>query len=192
MKTKLLLIALLALSLQACVPVVLVAAGATAGGAIVYDNRSVKTMAEDREITFRAQSRLDQDPQLKNTSHVVAVCFNHILLLIGEAPTPELSQHAYSLVTTNLPHVKRTYNQITIANPTTEKQRMKDTWITTKVKTDMLAAKGLQSTQIKVVTEDNVVYLLGLVTHSQGTLAADVASRVGDVQRVVKLFEYLH
>lgn len=191
MKTKLLLIALTALSLQACVPVALVAAGATAGGAIVYDNRSVKTMAEDREITFRAQSRLDQDPQLKNTSHVVAVCFNHILLLIGEAPTQELSQHAYALVA-NLPHVKRTYNQITIANPTTEKQRAKDTWITTKAKTDMLAAKGLQSTQIKVVTEDNVVYLLGLVTRSQGTLAANVASRVGGVQRVVKLFEYLH
>ena len=191
MKTKLLLITLLALSLQACVPVVLVAAGATAGGAILYENRSMKTMAEDRDVSVKAQTRINEDSQLKQTSHVAAVCFNHVLLLLGETPTADLKQHAYSLVS-NLPHVSRIYNQIEIAQPTTSSQRAKDSWITTKAKTDMLLAPSLRSTQIKIVTEDNVVYLLGLVNRSQGALAASVASKVSGVKRVVTLFEYMH
>src|SRR5262249_27678907 len=99
--------------------------------------------------------------------------------------------YAYNLVN-NIPHIKRIYNEVVITQPTSNMVRSKDTWITTKVVTKMLAEKGLRSTQIKVVTENSVVYLMGLVTHSQGNLAAVVASQVSGVTQVVKLFEYLN
>jgi osmotically-inducible protein OsmY len=69
-------------------------------------------------------------------------------------------------------------------------QRSKDTWITTKVKANMLAEKNLNSGQIKVVTEDGAVYLMGIVTKHQSRVASDVARRVTGVKRVVTLFEY--
>lgn len=188
MKTKFLLIIFIAAFLPACIPVAFVA-GATAGGAIVYDNRGFKTMAQDKELQIRAQGSIDTDAQLRGQTHISVSVFNHIMLLVGQAATPELSQHAYDTVST-IPNIKRIYNEITIQPPTSNMTRSRDTWITTKVKTMMLAEKGLKSTQIKVITENGVVYLMGLVTHSQGNLAAQVTSQVSGVQKVVKLFEY--
>lgn len=189
MKTRLLFIIALCSLLQACIPVAFVA-GATAGGAIIYDNRSVKTIAEDKDIEIRAQSAIDIDAQLRgNQSHIIVTVFNHIMLLVGQAPTPELQQHAYDVVN-KFPHIKRIYNEITVGVPTSNARRTQDIWITTKAKTLMLAEKGLHSTQIKVLTEDGVIYLMGLVNHTQGNLAAQVASKVSGVTQVVKLFEY--
>ena len=69
-------------------------------------------------------------------------------------------------------------------------QRNNDAWLTTKTKTAMLAAKGLHSAQIKVVTENSVVYLMGLVNHQQANLATSVARRVSGVRKVIRVFQY--
>jgi osmotically-inducible protein OsmY len=183
------LILLASLLLTGCVPAAFVA-GAAAGGAVIYDKRSLKTMTQDSQTTFDTTSQIEQNPQFKG-AHIVVATFNHIVLLTGQAPTQELSQQAYTEVAA-FPHVKRVYNEITVGPATSNMQRSKDTWITTKIKTAMLAEKGLQSSQIKVVTENNVVYLMGMVTRSQGHLAALVASKISGVQQVVKLFEYLN
>ena len=53
----------------------------------------------------------------------------------------------------------------------------------------MLAKKDLHSTQIKVVTENSVVYLMGMLTPQQAELATDVARRIDGVREVVKVFE---
>ena len=70
--------------------------------------------------------------------------------------------------------------------------RANDSWITTKVKAVLAAASGLNSSTLKVVTENKVVYLMGLTTRSQGKLAAEEARTVAGVEKVVKLFEYLN
>lgn len=188
MKTKLFLIFISACLLSGCLPVAFVA-GATAGGAVVYDNRGFKTIASDQKTSMQAESKINADPELKDQVHIVIATFNRIVLMTGQAPTPELRQKAYEIVST-LPNVKRIYNEVTVSEPTPMSVRSKDTWITTKVKTAMLAEKGLHSTQIKVVTENKVVYLMGYVSRSQANLAALVASKVSGVQKVVKLFEY--
>jgi osmotically-inducible protein OsmY len=79
-----------------------------------------------------------------------------------------------------------------IGVPASPAQMSKDTWITTKVKSSMIATKGLSSSQIKVVTENGTVFLMGIVTRAQGDAASDVARRVNGVQNVVTLFEYTY
>ena len=64
-----------------------------------------------------------------------------------------------------------------------------DTWITTKVKAMMLKRKELQSADIKVITDNGVVYLMGNVSTEQGALAADTARRVQGVVKVVEAFQ---
>ena len=163
--------------------------GATAGGAVVYDKRSFKAINEDRHATEIAQTLIDHSKTLKGRSHISVATFNHIMLMIGQAQTPELRDYAYKLVS-NVKHVQRIYNEVIIAGSTSLIQRANDAWITTKEKASMLAAKGLNSTQIKVVTESSVVYLMGLVSREQGKLAANVARRVPGVRKVVKVFQY--
>jgi len=64
-------------------------------------------------------------------------------------------------------------------------------WLSTKVRSKLIAEKNIKSTRIKVVTENGVVYLMGLVKRSTGDQAALVASTTRGARRVVKVFEYI-
>ena len=55
----------------------------------------------------------------------------------------------------------------------------------------MLSTKELKSTLVKVVTENDTVYLMGIVTENEAKMAVDVARNVEGVKRVVKIFEYI-
>ena len=54
----------------------------------------------------------------------------------------------------------------------------------------LLTKEGVPSVHIKVITENGVVYLMGILKPAQGKQAARVARRVSGVKKVVKLFEY--
>lgn len=180
------LICALTLSLQACIPAVFVA-GATVGGAVLYDKRSMKEIVMDQNIANQAQTLIARSPQLKDT-HITVTCFHQVVLIVGQAPTPEQRALAYQLVS-QVPNIKRIYNRITIAAPSSAIARANDSWITSKVKTMMIAKPGLRSSDIKIITEDGTVYLMGNVTPEQEQLAVDVARRVAGVQTVVKVFQ---
>jgi osmotically-inducible protein OsmY len=172
--------------LQACVSAVLV--GAAAGGAVIHDSRSLQTMEEDTRISHELGQVITRDKAFK-TSHVVISSFDHMLFLGGEVPHLRLKRQAEQIALRH-PGVKRVYNEITIGPNNTFQQQAKDAWITTNVKTLMVAKQGLRSGTIKVITENGVVFLMGAVSHDQANLAVDVARRVQGVRRVVKIFKY--
>ena len=178
---------LLVTSLSSCIPAALVV-GATAGGAVVYDKRSMKTMVQDRDAAQGATNYIAASPELQKDTHISVAVFHHIMLLVGQTSTDEQRQTAYNLAS-RIKYIKRIYNEITVRKPIALSQRTKDAWITTKIKTEMLAKPGLHSTGIKVVTEDGVVYLMGILTPEQVELAVNVARQVDGVREVVKVFE---
>jgi osmotically-inducible protein OsmY len=59
------------------------------------------------------------------------------------------------------------------------------------VKSRLIGTENLDSTRVKVVTENDAVFLLGIVTRKEADLATGAATSVSGVTRVVKLFEYL-
>jgi osmotically-inducible protein OsmY len=175
--------------LPGCAPLI-VAAGASAGGVVIYDERSLDTMYHDAEITEQAQYTIKSDPDLKKLSHLNVSSFNRTVLIVGQVSQAELRAKAYKLVS-EVSGITRIHNAITVENLTSAKTRSNDIWITTKVKSALLAEKGLRSAQIKVVTENKTVYLLGLVTQKNGDIASNVARSVTGVNKVVRAFEYL-
>ena len=186
---KMITLLLLLIPLSGCIPAAIVA-GATAGGAIIYDKRSIGTILKDRHAAQTAQNTINRDRWLKGRSHISVAVFNQIALMVGQAQTAALRKRAFNIVE-NTKGVKRVYNEVRIEGPISTIQATNDAWITTKVKTAMLATKGLSSTQIKAVTENGVVYLMGEVSHQQGNLAANVARQMSGVLKVVKVFQYL-
>lgn len=188
-KTIKCVIPFLILFLAGCIPIIIAAVGATAGGAIVYDKRSTKVILQDQDITNRALATLNTDADLKGHARVSISTFNHVVLMVGQAESEELRDRAYNEVY-RVPGVKRVYNQVEISPILTTWDQSKDAWITSKVKTAMLAKPGLNSSQIKVVTENKVIYLMGLVTPNQANLATEVARNVEGVRKVVQVFEY--
>ena len=154
--------------------------------------RSAKTMWQDHNISYKAQYNLNNDTTLKlqkGAVNISTAAFDHMLLLVGEVPTAELKQHAEDIAK-KIPGVKVVYNQIVVGPPVISSTKSNDTWITTKVKNALLFTKNIDSNQIKVVTEDGVVYLMGTASKKQGTVAAKAASQVSGVKKVVKIFIY--
>lgn len=187
MLKKVLGIITLAACLSGCIPAAFVV-GATAGGAVIYDKRPMKTIAEDQEASETAGKLIAKSDDLKQGTHIAITSFNHVLLLVGQTTTEAQRDEAYRLVS-SVKNVSRVYNEITIQKPTSEWTRSHDAWITTKIKTEMMTKPGLHSTEIKVVTENGTVYLLGVLSPYQADEATNIARRVDGVHQVVKVFE---
>ncbi len=181
-------LSLSSLLLQGCVFVAGAAAGAVAIAA-VYDHRSIQNVLNDTELANKIVRKINMSAALRDESHIEVIVFNHVVLLTGETPKAAWRDEAGEIAK-SMPNVERVYNQLTIQGPTSSLTRTSDSWITTKIKSEMLAEKDLKSGSIKVVTENGVVYLMGMVSREQADIAVDIARQVQGVQKVVKVFQY--
>ena len=182
---KSILILLSSILLTSCVAAVV--AGAAAG--MVYDRRSVTTLEADARLFHKIHTAIVTNPQFRN-SRIEVSSFNRVILLVGQTPAASLSVLAEKIAR-QTPGGARVHNEITVAHPIPMTQRTRDSWITGKTRSIMLTTKGLESGSIRVVTEDATVYLMGIATQEQATLAVDVARRVNGVNKVVKIFQYI-
>lgn len=130
------------------------------------------------------------DPDLDRNSHVVVISYNGVVLLAGQTPRTDLKNKAEQAAK-EVQKVKTVHNELQILQPSSLAARSNDTWLTTKIKSQMLADANVPSTRIKVLTENGIVYMLGLVTRREGDLATQVVQGVDGVQKIVRLFEYI-
>jgi len=186
-KTVILLSSLLIL--QGCAAVFI--AGAAGGLTLAHDKRSSQTILDDQSIEYQISDKIAKDQELKLRSHINVISYNSIVLLTGETPEKSMRARAANAAKNN-DMVKRVYNAIKVMEPTSLKSRNNDTWITTKVKTKLLGRKEVDGFRIKVVTENASVFLMGLIPKDQADAAADTASQVAGVKRVIKIFEYIN
>lgn len=176
--------------LAGCVPVVLtgVGMGAGAGALMVEDRRSSGMYIEDERIELKTSRRIGE--RLGDRAHINITSFNRNLLLTGEAPDESTRKEAEKLAM-SVENVLNVSNEIVVGPKSSLASRSNDTLITSKVKARFINNGVFQVNHIKVVTENSVVYLLGLVKHKEGETATRIASTTESVTRVVKVFEYL-
>jgi len=179
--------ALLVGSLAACAPLVI--GGAAAVGTLVaVDRRTAGAQVEDEGIELRAGSRVRET--LGERVHVNVTSYNRQVLLTGEVPSAEDSQRVEQIVR-SVENVQSIVNDLAVAPITSFTQRSNDTFITGKVRASLVDAKDLSANAFKVVTERNVVYLMGRVTQREAKRAAEIARGVNGVRKVVRVFEVL-
>ena len=173
--------------LQACAQALIVG-GVAAGAVMAADRRQVEVMYADQRIEFSAGSRIGD--ALKGEGHVNVTSYNYTVLLTGEVPTAQAKVDAEK-VASEVPQVKTVVNELQIAGTSSAASRSNDAYITSKVKSNFLGNEKFKPTDIKVVTEASVVYLLGLVTREEADAATEIARGTGGVQKVVRVFEYV-
>jgi osmotically-inducible protein OsmY len=169
--------------LQGCAPVAIGAVGASA--LIASDRRSSGMYIEDENIEWRALAMLKDYP----AAHVNATSYNLRLLLTGEAPD-EATKAKIEEAAKKLQHVREVVSEIRVAGASSLAARGNDSLITTNVKARMVNNGKFATNHVKVVTEANVVYLMGLVSQAEGEAAVEIARGSQGVARVVKVFEY--
>ena len=173
---------------QGCAPVAITGA-TTAVSTVAADRRTAGAMVEDQAIEVKSRLALADRKELNDRVHINFTSFNTTVLVSGEAPTEEDRQAVIDLVK-NVEKVTKVHDEISIAAPSSLLSRSADTVISAKIKAKLIAEKDLSTLHIKVVTENGVSYLMGLVSEEEGDIATEVARRTGGVQKVVKLFEY--
>ncbi|MBT8420909.1 MAG: BON domain-containing protein [Gammaproteobacteria bacterium] len=160
------------------------------GATMVHDRRTAGTFVDDQVIELKALNNLRTDEDLWRQSHISPISFNNIVLLAGEVPNDFLRERAEGLIK-QISDIRHIYNELAVSAPSSALSRTSDSWVTGKVKASLATDKSIDATRIKVVTARGIVYLMGLVTRQEADLATEVARRVGGVQRVIKLFEYI-
>ena len=165
---------------------------ATHDGPIQPDpgERSFGTYIDDQKLETITRVNLNKaHPALKG-SNIGITSFNGVILLTGQVPDNEMRALA-GRTAQQVHSVRQVYNELQIRGSTTVLARTSDSWLTTKVKSVLLASKEVDSGRIKVITENGVVYLMGLLTRQEAENAAELARTVGGVQKVVKAVEYI-
>jgi len=173
--------------LQGCVTAAVVTVGA--GVKMATDRRSVGHQIDDQTIELNAYTKLSEDPAIKDQTNIQVVAMNGVVLVVGQAPTVFL-RDAVMKVINSIDGISKVYNQIRIGNTTSILTKSHDTWLTSKVKVALLADDSIDGTNIKVVTENSEVFLMGLVTPKEANKAVNIARNISGVTKVLKAFEY--
>ena len=177
--------------LNSCATVI----SATTGDEGIQEDRGRRSMGavvDDNSIETTIKVNLNAaDEQLKK-AHINVVSFNGTVLMVGQVPSQEMKNLATRVARTSSSRVKEVYNELEVAGTTTFLSRSNDAWLTAKIKTLMLADSEVSGLRTKVISENGVVYLMGLVSQEDANKTVNLVSNTKGVTKVVRAFEYIN
>ncbi|MDX9741711.1 MAG: BON domain-containing protein [Gammaproteobacteria bacterium] len=180
------------LLLQGCAAPLLVAgtAAGVAGTAVVAERRPPAVVLEDQGAEMRVMNAINGDRALATDVNVSATSYNRVLLLTGQVPDEAAHARVLAHVRANA-KAASVHDHLKVGAPSLLAQRTRDTRTTARVKSALLGEDGIPGVHVKVVTERDIVYLMGRVSREEGQRAAAIAQRVDGVRMIVLVFEYL-
>lgn len=178
---------LILLTIAACAPTGIVAIPSS-----IADRRTTGVQVEDQTIEFKA---LYEFQKMNGDFSVSATSYNQNVLITGESTTQELKDQIQDVVA-KIEGVKSIYNEVLVTSslPLKEKakSKTKDYGITTNIKARLFKEEtksNVSPVHIKVVTERQIVYLMGLVTQQEADEALQIAKTSSGVLKVKSFFE---
>ncbi|MCK5666883.1 MAG: BON domain-containing protein [Thiotrichaceae bacterium] len=167
-----------------------VVGGAAAGTSLALDKRTTGDYVEDQNIKMKFAYLYGENKLFNDNTHINVTSYNRQMLITGEVETEQQKQ-ALSQIAREVKNVRHAYNEVIIGPVTSFSSRSNDSYLTAKIKSSVFTnIKELDGAQVKVVTENSSIFLMGLVTQKQGRQITEIARTTQGVKRVIKLFEY--
>ena len=167
----------------------------TTGAQGILDDPSARTagaVIEDQVIETKIIVNMkSQEAAFKHT-HFDVISHNGVVLLIGQVESEQLKFLAAEIASQASTKIKRIHNELEVTQKSSFMDRSSDVWIATKVRTLMFTDNQVPSSRVRVIAENGAIYLMGLISRSDGDNAANVARNVSGVTKVVKVFEYIN
>jgi len=158
------------------------------GITLVYDRHNVYRKVNDFQLSAKANHALYSDQIFKGPgSSIDLAVINTDILVAGHVPTDALRQEAIKRITT-IEGYRRLFNQLAVSSSRAD--TVLDDWITTKIRSKIFADSTIDPHVFKVVTSDQIVYLMGDVIPSEAKRVVQIASACDGVRRVVTLLKY--
>ena len=166
-----------------------IVAGAAGGSLVANDERTTGSLVEDEFIEIKARARFSE--QIGGVAHVGITSYNRRVLLTGQVPSAEVRQQIVDLIE-DIEHVRAVIDQMQIGNPSSLTSRAADAALTARVKIELcnIQQEDFSCLDIKIVSEQGVLYLLGLVSKEQAAIAIQAVRTVPGVIKVVRVFEF--
>ena len=178
----------LPIALGGC-PLAIVGGLGAAGGAgyAANDERGVHGSTDDFAIKSNIQKAWAQANPLLETLNINV--YEGRVLLTGAAPTPESKAQAAEIAG-RVPGVRAVYNEIEMTPPETAWADAQDTWIGSRLRTELAFNRDIRSVNYTIETVNGSVYLIGSArSQSELDTATNIARNIPDVKRVVSYVE---
>ena len=192
MKKVILLCALLASSfiLSSCSPIVQGAAAVTTVATMSNDRRRAGEILDDKNLDFKLRSIAKKDEILEDM-HINFMVYNKTVLMSGESSSAQARAYLEKQIKRKATKMKQLINEVAVMPNSSYLSRAKDGIITVQIETLFLNQEVFHPTHVRVMTERGTVYLMGSVTKREAEHATNLAAKAKNVDKVVKLFNYL-
>jgi osmotically-inducible protein OsmY len=184
--SKFLIAVLLATQLSACG--LLAVGGVVAGASVMADRRTPGVQAIDNGIELEANAALSK--KFGDNAHINVTSFNQKVLLTGEARDADIKGEADAYVKA-MKNARTVFNEIVIGPNSTYTARANDSYLESKIKTQMIFTDKLPSNSMSIVAEGTSIYLMGILTQSEADLAKKVTSNTNGVKDVYVYFDII-
>lgn len=179
---------LLCLFLSGCVTML----DATSDGPLEPDpgRRTFGAYVDDQRLETVIKVNLRKSDPALAEANINVLSFNGVVLLTGEVPSSDLRQAAGEIVR-SINKVRQVHNELLVKANSTFFSRSNDNWLATKLRSKILASRDIESERVKIVVENRVVFLMGLLTREEANLVSEIAARTEGVEKVVRVIEYI-
>lgn len=162
----------------------------TSYGVPVTD-RTIAQRILDKSIENTAKTNINaMDPTLYQRSRIGVDSFYSEVLLTGEVPDEQTKKQVMQIVT-SMPDVKQAYDYLTVGPQKGTSYTVHDGYISSKVNAKILANNAISTSQVKVVTDDGIVYVMGKLTPTQRGHLMNIVERTVGIKELVLLTELI-
>ena len=183
---KLVIALVIATQLSACG--VLAVGGVAAGASIMAERRTPGVLAIDNGIELEANAALAK--KFGDSAHINVTSFNQKVLLTGEVKDADIKGEAGAYVKA-MKNARSVFNELVIGPNSTYTARANDSYLESKIKTQMIFTDKLPSNSMTIVAEGTSIYLMGILTQNEADLAKKVASNTNGVKDVYVYFDII-
>ena len=183
---RLFLAALIASQVSGCA--VVAVGGVAAGATVMADRRTPAVQAIDKGIELEAENALSK--RFGDNAHINVTSFNQKVLLTGEVKDADIKAAAGAYVKA-MKNVRSVFNELIIGPNSSYTSRANDSYLESKIKTQMIFTDQLPSNSMAIVAEGSSVYLMGILTQGEADLAKKVASNTNGVKDVYVYFDII-
>lgn len=173
----------MAIYLQGCVPVAVVGAATTVGSSLAEERGIGGTISDSGIRTQINALWVDEDPSI--SSSIELQVREGRVLLTGPAKSNEQQIKAVQLCW-KVKGVREVIDETTLADGTGATGYASDTWITTKLKSEMLFTYNLESINYNIKTVNGKVYIMGAAKNqAELDMVVKMARGISGVKDVV-------
>ena len=176
--------------LSSCSPIVQGVSAVGAFASVSNDRRSAGEIIDDNTLNMQIASIIRNDQMLENF-HLKFMVYGKIAVVAGEVPNEEVKDYLAKQLKQNAPIMKQLINEVAVMPSISLFSRSKDNIITLQIETLFQNQEVFHPTHVKVMTERQIVYLMGSVTKREAEHATNQVAKAKNVDKVVKLFDYL-